>query len=283
MTAQIDDPHDTNEATVRLRIGITLGLIVLVSSTLLAHDLFLKLESYFVEPDTAVEILVLNGTFSQSENGVAAERVFDISLVAPSGTMHLDTAAWRVRGDSTWLRLRAGEAGTYVVGAAILPREITLEAEDFNAYLEHDGIPDILAYRAERGELDEPATERYSKHVKAVFQVGSERSDGFATVLGYPAEIVPLVNPYELSVGSVLRVRCLVDRHPVGDQTVLWGGEGPDGTMQERRARTDQDGIARVTIDAPGKWYVKFINMVPAPQPELDYVSRWATLTFQVR
>ena len=268
---------------MRSRIAIAAGLLLLVVSTLLAHDLFLKLESYFVEPGSAIEILVLNGTFDQSENAVTGDRVFDISVVAPSGTAQLDTAAWRVQGDSTWLRLQTGEAGTYVVGAAILPRELTLAAEDFNEYLEHDGIPDILAYRAERGELGEPATERYSKHVKAVFQVGAERSDGFAAVLGYPAEIVPLSNPYLLSAGDVLRVRCLVDRHPVADQPVLWGGEGPDGPIGERSTRADQDGIAEVTIDAPGKWYVKFINMVPAPEPELDYVSRWATLTFEIR
>ncbi len=119
--------------------------------------------------------------------------------------------------------------------------------------------------------------------MKAVFQVGSDRSAGFSTVLGYPAEIVPLANPYELSVGGALRVRCLVDRHPVANQMVIWGGEGPDGPIAERRTRSDQDGVAEVTIEAPGKWYVKFINMVPAPEPELDYVSRWATLTFQVR
>lgn len=268
---------------MRLRIAVTLGLTVLVCSTLLAHDLFLKLESYFVEPGAAIEVLVLNGTFAASENAVTADRVFDIALVTPAGTERLDARAWRVAGDSTWLGLRVGEPGTYVVGAAILPRELTLTAEEFNAYLEHDGVPDILALRAERGELDRPATERYSKHVKAVFQAGAERSAGFSTVLGYPAEIVPLANPYALSVGSELRVRCLVDRHPVGAQTVVWGGEGPDGPIPERRARTDHDGVAAVTIDAPGKWYVKFINMVPASEPGLDYVSRWATLTFEVR
>lgn len=268
---------------MKARIVMLVGLLVVVSSTLLAHDLFLKLASYYVEPGSALEILVLNGSFSQSENAVAADRVFDISLVTPAGTTRLDTTAWRVQGDSTWLRLRVGDAGTYLVGAAILPRELTLDAEDFNAYLEHDGIPDILAHRAERGELDEDATERYSKHVKAVFQVGAERSGGFATVLGYPAEIVPLANPSDLAPGSELPVRCLVDRHPVAGQTVLWGGEGPDAPIGERRATTDQEGIARVAIDAPGKWYVKFINMVPAAEPELDYVSRWATLTFEVR
>jgi hypothetical protein len=268
---------------VRSRVAITLGLVALASSTLLAHDLFLKLQSYLVEPGAAIEILVLNGTFDQSENAVTADRVFDISLASPAGTERLDVAAWRAEGDSTWLRLRTGEAGTYVVGAATLPREITLEAGDFNEYLEHDGIPDILELRAERGELHRPATERYSKHVKAVFQVGTERSAGFSTVLGYPAEIVPLANPYELPVGSVLRVRCLVDRHPVPDQMVIWGGEGQDGPLPERRTRSDQDGVAEVMIDAPGKWYVKFINMVPAAEPDLDYVSRWATLTFEAR
>ncbi len=268
---------------MRSRVFIILSLSLLVSSVLLAHDLFLKLESYFLEPDTAVQVLVLNGTFSESENSVTPDRVFDISVVTPTGLTHLDTTSWQVQGDSTWLRLQTAGAGTYVVGAGILPRVLSLGAEDFNEYLEHDGIPDILKLRAERGELDDSATERYSKHVKAVFQVGAQRTGGFDAVLGYPAEIVPLENPYELSVGSVLRVRCLVDRHPVPDQTVIWGGEGAEGALEERRVRTDAEGVAQVRLDAPGKWYVKFINMVPSPEAGLDYVSRWATLTFEVR
>src|SRR3989449_7585247 len=54
------------------------------------------------------------------------------------------------------------------------------------------------------------ARERYSKHVKAVFQVGRDRSDGFNVTLGYPAEIVPLDNPYGMDRGAALRVRCLM-------------------------------------------------------------------------
>ena len=47
--------------------------------------------------------------------------------------------------------------------------------------------------------------------------------------------------------------------------------------------RTDADGVARFVLDSPGKWYVKFINMVPVSAPDLDYESKWATLTFQIR
>jgi hypothetical protein len=73
--------------------------------------------------------------------------------------------------------MRTGTPGTYVIGASLAPREISLPAEDFNSYLEHDGIPDILEARTRRGELTRPAHERYQKHVKAVIQVGATRVD----------------------------------------------------------------------------------------------------------
>ena len=34
---------------------------------------------------------------------------------------------------------------------------------------------------------------------------------------------------------------------------------------------------------AAGKWYVKAISMVPLRQSKLNYESRWATLTFEVK
>jgi hypothetical protein len=38
-----------------------------------------------------------------------------------------------------------------------------------------------------------------------------------------------------------------------------------------------------VTLDAAGRWYVKFVHMVRVTQRGLDYESKWATLTFEVR
>ncbi len=265
------------------RIVVPTILFLLVASVALAHDLFLKLDTYFLEPHTRVRIRVLNGTFTKSENFVARDRLADISVVSPRGrAKQPPTTAWGPGPDSTsLLSIELGDAGTYVAGAATRPREISLSAEDFNAYLAEDGLPDVLAARRADNELGNGARERYSKHVKAVFQVGEARSDAFGTVLGYPAEIVPLDNPYALSVGATLRVRCLVDGRAVGNQTVLWGGPGA-----ERAARTDSAGVAQVTLDAAGKWYVKFVHMVRANRSGLagfDYESKWATLTFELR
>ena len=108
----------------------------------------------------------------------------------------MENKAWVPHGDSTLLTIETGAAGTYVVGASIRHSEIDLQAADFNEYLEHDGIPDVLEARHRDNELGKDVRERYSKHVKAVFQVGDARTDDFSAILGYPAEIVPLNNPY---------------------------------------------------------------------------------------
>jgi hypothetical protein len=258
------------------------AMLLVVASIALAHDLFLKLDTYFLEPRAHVRIPVLNGTFTKSEGFVAPERIADISVVSPAGRSRLAAAtAWSRGPDSaSLLSIELGDAGTYVAGASTRPRELGLTAEQFNAYLEEDGLPDVLAARRASNELGKGARERYSKHVKAVFQVGEARSDGFGVVLGYAAEIVPLENPYAIGRGSTLRIRCLVDGRPVANQTVLWGG-----AAAQRGTRTDADGVAEVTLDAPGggRWYVKFIHMVRVTEPGLDYESKWATLTFETR
>jgi len=41
--------------------------------------------------------------------------------------------------------------------------------------------------------------------------------------------------------------------------------------------------VAEVTLDGAGRWYVKFVHMVHGTQRKLDYESKWATLTFEVR
>lgn len=267
------------------RAVLMAGTLLLMASLVQAHDLFLKLDTYFLSPNARVQIPVLNGTFDRSENFITPERLADISVVTPVGRSRIPPAtAWSPGPDSTSrLSLALGAAGTYVAGVSTLPREIELSAKDFNAYLEEDGIRDVLEARRRDNELDTGAREQYSKHVKAVFQVGQARTDGFAEALGYPAEIVPLDNPYALAPGQTLRVRCLVDGRPATAQIVLWGGEQGGKTLPQRDTRTDSTGVAELTVDAAGKWYVKFVHMVRAAQPGIDYVSKWATLTFEVR
>ncbi len=263
---------------------VTLGLLLVVVGAAAAHDMFLKPARFFAPENAEVLVRVLNGTFSKSENSIARPRVGDFSVVSPAGRTPLDTSAWSAAGDTSTFRVRTGASGTYVVGASTRPSIIPLAAAEFNEYLRSDGIPDVLAARRSRGELDKPARERYHKHVKALIQVGSTRTDHYATVLGYPAEIVPMVNPYSLAAGSVLPVRTMVDGAPLGNQYVLYGGRTANGgRIVQRSVRSDSAGVARIPMRVAGTWYIKFINMARMQGDSVDYESKWATLTFQVR
>lgn len=267
------------------RIAAT-TLVVLLAFVAVAHahDLFLKPVRYFVSANSDVLVRVLNGTFSKSENVVARSRIRDISVVTPTGREKLDTVAWNSSGDTSTLRVHTGAPGTYVVAASTKPNVIALKANDFNTYLASDGVPDVLQSRRKDKELDRDVRERYSKHVKALIQVAETRSEDFATELGYPAELIPLDNPYSLRVGRVMRVRTLVDGSAAANQFVLFGGRTSDGgRIAQRSVRSDAEGIARIPLRVRGTWYVKFINMTRVQRDTVDYESKWATLTFQLR
>ncbi len=62
------------------------------------------------------------------------------------------------------------------------------------------------------------------------------------------------------------------------------GGQGTSGVMfPVDCTHADAEGVATFVLNAPGKWYVEFINMVASQQDGLDYHSKWATLTFAIR
>lgn len=262
----------------------TVILLVLAAAVAGAHDMFVKPGRFFVAENAEVLVRVLNGTFSASANSIARPRVHDISVVGPGGREQLDTTVWMARGDTSTFRIRTGAAGTYALAVSTRPSVIPLEAADFNSYLREDGIPDVLEERRRSGELQRPVRERYSKHVKALIQVGAARSAHFATVLGYPAELVPIDNPYTLAAGRTLRVRTLVDGSAAANQYVLYGGRTPEGgRIAPRSVRSDSAGVARIPLRRRGTWYVKFINMERLQGDSVDYESKWATLTFQLR
>jgi hypothetical protein len=65
---------------MRSRTLVVAALLAGVVTAASAHDLFIKLHSYFLEPDRNVEVLVLNGTFLGSENSITPDRLLDVSV-----------------------------------------------------------------------------------------------------------------------------------------------------------------------------------------------------------
>ncbi len=270
---------------MKKKIANLLFIGALLTLPALAHDLFLKLDSFFVRVNDKISVKILNGSFQASEGAITFARLKDKSVVSPSGTRtNLKEADFTKEETTSFLNLQPTEKGNYVVGLSTMEREIDLKAKDFNEYLSHDGIPDTLAERKRKKQLTKDVRERYSKHVKMIFQAGDRQSDNYKTALGYPVEIIPQTNPYALKTGDTFEFLCLKDGKPLTNQFVMSGREDASSKLIiGENIRTDKKGIAKIKLNGAGKWYVKFINMMPLKDPKINYESKWATLTFEIK
>jgi uncharacterized GH25 family protein len=266
------------------------GALVLSSGSASAHELFLKAENAVASPGTQQVVKLLNGSFDKSENAVSRDRMRDVSVIANGKTMHPSHSAWSDDESKTTstLKYEASAAGTYVIGVSTKPKLLTLPAKEWADYLRHDGVPDTLAVFEKQNTLAN-VRERYSKHVRAIVQVGDKKTTDYATALGYPVEILLERNPYEMKLGQAISFRVLFDDKPVANQYVKVSYEGHHGHdsagnhAAAHQLRTDKEGRASFVIDKKAVWYVSLIHMQQVKDPEADYESNWATVTFGVR
>jgi len=281
------------------------GLLAIV--LLCSHDMFLKMDNYFLDPNTNAAIQLFNGTFEKSENVIDRNRMLDMSLVGNGQRIQVDSAQWTEKDSITFLNFKTGGPGTWVAGVSTAAKNIALDAKSFNDYLEHDGVVDMLEWRKENNALDQDAVEKYSKHVKTIFQVGEELSDDWKTALGYPIEFIPQENPYDIHAGHSLKVQLLYKGKPLANQLVIIGtekseenttiehshdggdphthksGETPDHDHNSGlQLRTDDAGILEFEITNAGVWHMITIYMVQSEEEGLTHESNWATLTFAV-
>ncbi|MEM6262865.1 MAG: DUF4198 domain-containing protein [Bacteroidota bacterium] len=206
----------------KLKGRIFSSLYLLVALVLLSgHDLYIKMETYFLQPDQEATLSLYNGTFENSENLITRDRMLDASVITHGERVAINPNQWQDQDSTiTQLTFTAGKAGTYVAGVSTKARNIELTAEKFNRYLEHDGVLDMLEYRTSNKLLDQNAVESYQKHVKAIYQVGDVKTDDWSTILGYPIEFVPQANPYTTYSGEKLEVQLLLDGKPLPNQLV---------------------------------------------------------------
>ena len=282
--------------TRRRLAGAAIGAaLVAVASLVSAHEHFLHPRGFHVAPHATITLPVLNGTFAASENAVERTRITDLSLRGPGGRTPIDRARWTERDPRNTVRVTVAGPGTYVVGVEVGARTIALDGPAFDRYLAEEGITPILDRRRATGRLGQPARESYAKAAKTLIAVtdaaghlAAPARDGASAALvasGYAAEIVPLVDPYAVTVGDTLPVRALVGGRPLDGWTIRAGGTVGTSTeaIPPQVLTTDREGRADVRLTHDGHWFVAFVHMVDAPAgAPVDYVSRWATLTFGV-
>jgi len=265
--------------------------IAVVSLTILsAHNLFIKLESFYLKPNTETLFYVYNGTFGESHSVLARNRMLDVSIVNPGEkVIHPDTSNWYEKDNKTILPIKTGNEGTGVFGISTLPRINNYSPEVFEENMKHEGLLDVLEARKKSGEYSNPATKKYSKHVKAIFQIGNTLSNDYKTVLGYPIELIPMNNPYSLKIGDELSMKLLVNGKPKADVTVYasfndrFGYAKDDSPIDAFQIKTNSEGIVKIKITEAGHWYFRTVYLIKNLDQGADYISNSAVVTFEVK
>lgn len=262
--------------------------VTVVAGPAAAHDMFLKSEGHTLKPGPEQVIRLVNGTFEASANSISRDRMADVSIASAGKVTKPSAKDWYDADASSYLKYRGDVPGTYVVGVSTRPSMITMSAKDFAKYLTHDGVLDVLE-AFEKGPKPDKVRERYSKHVKAIVQIGDTRTADYAAAFGYPVEIVLEQNPYDLKFGKELGFRVLYKGKPVANQLVYAsyaGFHSHDASgehISSYRLRTDADGRAKFLLTNKALWYLSLIHMQKLDGRDADYESNWATVTFSVQ
>ncbi len=262
------------------KILFLIGLFVIFSS----HELFLKTDSYFLDARQTAQLYLYNGTFNKSENTITRDRIIDARIKGPAYDFSPQETDYFDKENITYLRFTTGDPGTYVAGISTAARNLDLTADEFKEYLEHEGLDRMVRERQGKGLAGQDVTEKYSKHVKAILQVGDETTEDYYGELGYPIEFIPLQNPYDLSVGEMIEFKLIYKDEPLANAVVHFGTDQEEGQPAKVNASiTDDDGEFSFELNRTGHWYVGTIHMVESNEAGIDYESNWATITFEMR
>jgi uncharacterized GH25 family protein len=114
-----------------------------------------------------------------------------------------------------------------------------------------------------------------------LLQAGAKRNDTYKKVLGWPVEIVPEKNPYDMKRGETIRFQILMNGKPqFGVRVKVWNRKDNLTTLQN--IYTDKNGMIEVRISNGGAWMVSVVRMDRSQSPQADWRSYWGSLVFGV-
>ena len=275
-----------------MRSKLILGLILLLATAALAHEVWLEAPRFRLQPGDTVHVRAFVGqNFAGDPWTNKAAKVYRLIRFGPAPA---DTANLTPKNfadtDTCRTAFTFAQPGTHLVLLQSTNSFIELPAEKFNAYLREEGLDFAQKLRQENEQTTKPGREVYSRCVKTLLQVGSPALVPLAAdsacrhVYGLPLELVPEQNPYRLAADKALTVRVLRAGRPAfGAAVQVWQRQPGGLPPTHYTTRANQSGRILLRLSGPGPYLLAAVDMRPAParlRDRADWQSVWASLTF---
>ncbi len=260
--------------------------LILISGGLHAQDIWL-IPDFASQPGQRMKIRAYQGTaFPIGGSAIAPDLITRFALYGASGKT--DAAGIRPLEGWTEAEVAVEAPGSHVVTLETRPQPRQFDPGEFSEHLTREGLTSILELRANKKQETQPARMLHADLAKTVVIAGSGTADTATSPVGMKLELVPLKNPDLVLPGEKIPIRVLFDGKPLPHAQVSALSENfPAGDRDDGdpgyKTRTSYEGIAYVSILAPGTWMLRLIHVIPADEgADHEWESFSSTLTFRI-
>ncbi|MCU1260126.1 MAG: ABC-type Co2+ transport system, periplasmic component [Bryobacterales bacterium] len=264
------------------RTAFFLGLLLLITAPLFAHDLYIMPETFRPAAGQLLTVALRHGdAFPESEGPPSLQRLGDTRLLGGPAAIPLGNFREAHKALVTVVTVTNQMPGSLVLTASLSANTREYDAPKFAAYVRDEGLIMIAEYLREHGKPETPIKEIYSKYAKAALRNGA--SSSFATQpVGMKIEIVPQVDPSTLKAGESLMVQVLFEGKPAAgvsiDSTSSTGGPGTATPL----GKTDRKGLLSVPVSSGRSRLNTGFSRRYSNQAVANWETFFATLTFEV-
>jgi len=254
------------------------GAWLLLAGLVSAHDTWILPSSPKVSPGQVVSFDLTSGmAFPANDVGVLPDRLVKASMRL--GGEVSDLARETEGKKALRLRTTPSRQGIAAVWIESKPRSLELKPEQVREYLTEIGAWESVGKKWE-SEGKPRFRETYTKHAKTYVRVGESADAGsWSQPIEMELELVPEKDPTRLTVGDELTVRLLEGGQPVPNVAIgLQAANQKKGSL----IQADSEGRGRIRLDRAGWWLIRATKLAPSSKPDLDWETRFTTLTLHV-
>lgn len=244
-----------------------------------AHEYWIAPVKYKVKSNESFSINCYAGEdFKEAVWAKRKERTSEVKLFHE--TKINDITPKFIAQDSVKIPMFLNESGNHLIAIRTKPSYIEMEGKAFNAYLEEDGMRNILAFREKNNFKENRSREYYQRCAKTLLQVDSKNDTTYKINTGMTLEIIPQNNPYTLETKE-LNVYFEFKGKPLANYQVRTWCKKDGKLIVKSFYQTDAKGYAKLPIKEKGEWMISVVKMELYSNTEkADYDSYWGSYTF---